>query len=156
MDVIMFPRGRHLFVRTAGFTLLELIIVVALIAVVVAASLPSLLALRKAANETSAMAYLRSICSAQESYRLRTGLYADSDERLVETGFMSGQSPLTGQNVVHGYTFIVDAPSPFEWFGTAAPVDPGITGDRYFYIDVSGVLRWSRTTNLDENSQQLE
>jgi len=53
---------------SAGFTLIELLVVVAILAVVAAVALPALVRARVAANETSAIASLRSIHSAQGAY----------------------------------------------------------------------------------------
>ncbi len=63
---------RHSRPRSAasakGFTLIELLVVVAILAVVAAIALPALLRARVAANETSAIASLRSIHSGQGAY----------------------------------------------------------------------------------------
>ena len=59
------PRGAA---SATGFTLIELLVVVAILAVVAAIALPALLRARVAANETSAIASLRSIHSGQGAY----------------------------------------------------------------------------------------
>lgn len=55
--------------RRDGFTLLELMIVVAVIAVLAATAIPSFVAAKIATNETSAIASLRTYASAQQMYR---------------------------------------------------------------------------------------
>src|SRR5205085_1955103 len=54
-----------------GFTLIELMIVIAIIAIIAAIAIPSLLDARKASNETAAIGGLRAIFSAETLFRDR-------------------------------------------------------------------------------------
>ena len=69
-----------------------------------------------------------------------------SDEELVAAGLLGGGGPNAGRrNTVAGYRFIVDVePGNREyWIAEAIPRELGATGDRYFFIDVTGVIRFS-------------
>ncbi len=140
----------------SGFTLVELMIVVTVIALVVALVIPNFLEARKVSDETAAISYLKSILTAQQLYRTRMGQYAESDERLVEAGLLSGHSIVDGENEISGYTFVVDGFGVLNWFAYAVPLEPGITGDRFFFVDATGVLRWSENGIPDKNSPPLD
>ena len=72
-----------------GFSLIELIIVVAIILVIMAIGTPYFLRSTQRAYEVSALLYLRHIHSAQETYRLTNGEYADRFTEL--TPFITGE-----------------------------------------------------------------
>ena len=78
--------------KTLGFTLIELMIVIAIIAIIAAIAIPNLLAARLSANETASIATLRNIVSAQAQFQ--QGAKADTD--ADGTGEYGGFIELSG------------------------------------------------------------
>lgn len=86
-----------------GFTLLQLLLVAALIALIAAFTLPSILGSKIAANEAAAMANLKGFVIAQEQYRMTFGRYAVSlgelrDAQLVDEKLGRNELVATGEN----------------------------------------------------------
>jgi prepilin-type N-terminal cleavage/methylation domain-containing protein len=88
----------RLMQRNSGFTLLELMIVIAVIAVIAAIAIPNLVSARQTANERAAMATLRSISSAQTQFQAS----AKADEDNDGTGEFGGLGELSGVVPVRG------------------------------------------------------
>jgi type IV pilus assembly protein PilA len=71
--------------QQTGFTLMELMIVIALILIIAAIAIPSLKEAQISANETSAVGSIRAINTAEVSYQAAYGGYADSLANLGGT-----------------------------------------------------------------------
>ncbi len=135
-----------------GFSLIELLIVVAIILIIAAIAIPSLVKAKMAANESSAAAGVRMINTSQVSYSTlfpATGfagalaLSTVAQACLVDE-LLSGFGPVPF--VKSGYTFnmvpgAVVGPPLVTYFVTATPVSLGSSGQNMFCSDQSGVVR---------------
>jgi len=140
-----------------GFTLIELMIVVAIIAIIAAIAIPNLLRARLASNESAAIGAMRTLASAQSTFQSSNGTDADGDGtgEFASLAMLSNATPpyideVLGGNTKSGYRFAITTIGAVNsdevmWEATAYPVAYNQTGNRTFYIDESGVLRGSDT-----------
>jgi len=134
-----------------GFSLIELLIVVAVISIIAAVAVPSLMSSRKAANEAAAIAHLRTWSSAQELYWNLHQRYAASAEELLANGLIGNPDP---QGL--GYQYSINNAVGLAWEGTGDPIEDGVTGDRHFFIDNTGVIRWAVGAQANASSAPLD
>ena len=80
-----------------GFTLIELMIVIAIIAIIAAIAIPNLLAARLSANETAAIATLRNIVSAQAQFQQSAKADVDQDGTGEYGGFLELSGAVQGR-----------------------------------------------------------
>jgi len=136
-----------------GFTLIELMIVVAIIAIIAAIAIPSLLNARKAGNEASAISSLRTLTTVNEQYRTRFGEYSDGLSSLSTTNYIDS---VLGAGTKSGYTFTYTRTNSNQWDVVSDPESSGVTGDRGFYVDQSGVIRATAGSGADSTSSPID
>jgi type IV pilus assembly protein PilA len=128
-----------------GFSLLELLIVVAIILIIATIAIPSLLRSRQAAQESSAVAQVRTINTAEVTYlSSNQGSYGNVAS-LITQGFLD--SRFSGS--VSGYTFVVTA-SGTDYTATATPTSTN--AGRYGYYSLpDAVIRYQTATGTTCN-----
>jgi type IV pilus assembly protein PilA len=162
------PASERQCFSSSGFSLIELLIVVAVILIIAAVAIPNFIRSREAANEASAAQNMRNISTAEYLYASSYGLnftpdlatlsgntaspdqtHAELIDEVLASGIKSGYSigytPGTTNSVGQYVTYSV----------TASPLIPGSTGQRYFYTDQTCVIRWNASTTAGPNDIPL-
>jgi type IV pilus assembly protein PilA len=137
-----------------GFTLVEIMIVVAIIALLAAIAIPNLLRARLAANESAAIAAMKTIASASHTYRAGNAQYPANLTTLSSGNPPYIDSVLGGGNK-SGYSFSLTGDAS-GFTATAAPVTPNTTGVRRFFVDTSGVIRYNATGAASATDNPLD
>jgi len=131
--------------RNLGFTLIELMIVVEIISIVAAISIPSLIRTRIRGNETAAVGNLKTFATAEVMFHNSNSRFGTLEE-LCEgdiTAYVQGEWSNGCVRFQYVYTYdaaaITDSAFRFE----ATPLSPGRTGIRTYWIDETGEIGFS-------------
>ena len=152
--------------KQKGFSLIELLIVVAIILIIAAIAIPNLLRSRMAANEASAVGSLRTLNTAAVTYSsaypsvgypaslavlapatTATSATADLVDSVLSSGTKSG----------YAFSWTAGAGTPSTGYSiNANPVSPNTSGTRGFYTDQSGVIRYNSASGATSANSPLQ
>jgi prepilin-type N-terminal cleavage/methylation domain-containing protein len=127
--------------KNRGFSLLELLIVVAIILIIATIAIPSLLRSRQAANESGAVANLRTINTAEVTYMSGNGGEYGTIDGLVADGLLDER--FEGSGVVGGYIYAITLSDSNTNYVAVATAQSTNTGRNNYYSSPDGVVRYS-------------
>jgi len=144
----------------SGFSLIELLIVVAIILIIAGIAIPNYLRSKMAANEAATVENMRTITTANVVYSTTYGTgYAASLAKIAppltpgpataNAADLIDEILATGTKAGYNYTYVAGPVSASGTIDTytlrADPIVPDGTGTRHFYVDATAVIRFKVT-----------
>jgi type IV pilus assembly protein PilA len=142
-----------------GFSLIELLIVVAIIGIIAAIAIPNLLASRRASNEASAIASVRTLGTAQATYLSTVGnntSYAADLPALLAAGLIDSVLGSAATSTKTGYQFTCNSAAGSVAYTTTATAVSASTGTRSFFSNETGVIRAKSGAGAGANDTPIQ
>ena len=148
----------------AGFTLVEIVIVMAILVILSALAIPPMLRSRVTANESSAVNACRMIVANSQAY------HGSADPHTYPASLSELASPISNPpyidsllasatstaNPRQGYYYAYVLVDSARFTLNANPEVVNVTGSRYFFVDESGVIRVSSSTAAGPTDPPIE
>lgn len=151
--------------KNAGFTLMELMIVVGILSIIAAITIPNLLRSQETAKEGAALAAMRVIATSESSF-LAAGVVNGGDGKAIygtlgELGEPPGNgTPFIDSVLSSGlkgdYTFLITAADAYPATYFAGGVPAGNVTMKHFFVDESGVIRFNRGSDAASDSTPVQ
>lgn len=153
-----------------GFSLIELLIVVAIILIIAAIAIPNFLRARMQANEASAVASIHAVNTAELSYstsfatigfsatlaNLGSGGTSSCPGTATASCFID-ENLASGTKAGYTFTYAPDTTTPsLRYTLNADPISRGISGQRSYYSSDNNVTRYNTTTAATSSDSPLQ